>query len=94
MADAVVSLVITGGLETGTLIVTASVAPAEPAALLALRLVVKEPPAVGVPEITPVVGFTVNPFGRFVAPKLVVHCERVANHPAVKAYYAKHGVAG
>ena len=27
-----------------------------------------------------------------VAPKLVAHCERVANHPGVKAYYARYGV--
>jgi glutathione S-transferase len=29
-----------------------------------------------------------------VAPKLVRHYERVKNEPRVKAYYAKHGVAG
>jgi glutathione S-transferase len=29
-----------------------------------------------------------------VAPKLVEHYERVKNEPGVKAYYAKHGVAG
>jgi prostaglandin-H2 D-isomerase / glutathione transferase len=29
-----------------------------------------------------------------VAPKLVEHYERVKNDPGVKAYYAKHGVAG
>ena len=28
------------------------------------------------------------------APKLVEHCERVKNDPHVKAYYAKHGIAG
>ena len=28
-----------------------------------------------------------------VAPKLVAHYERVKNHPGVKAYYARHGVA-
>jgi glutathione S-transferase len=29
-----------------------------------------------------------------IAPKLVEHYERVKNDPGVKAYYAKHGVAG
>ena len=29
-----------------------------------------------------------------VAPKLVEHYERIKNDPGVKAYYAKHGVAG
>ena len=29
-----------------------------------------------------------------VAPKLVEHYERIKNDPRVKAYYAKHGVAG
>jgi prostaglandin-H2 D-isomerase / glutathione transferase len=29
-----------------------------------------------------------------VAPKLVAHAARVANHPAVKAYYSARGVAG
>jgi hypothetical protein len=28
------------------------------------------------------------------APKLVAHYERVANEPGVKAYHAKHGIAG
>ena len=26
-----------------------------------------------------------------VAPKLVEHCERIKNHPGVRAYYAKAG---
>lgn len=29
-----------------------------------------------------------------IAPKLVEHYERIKNDPGVKAYYAKHGVAG
>ena len=29
-----------------------------------------------------------------IAPKLVEHCERIKNEPGVKAYYAKHNVAG
>jgi glutathione S-transferase len=29
-----------------------------------------------------------------IAPKLVEHYERIKNEPGVKAYYAKHGVAG
>src|SRR5207237_7940685 len=56
---------------TGLLIVKVSVALPVPPALLALMATVYAPAVVGVPEITPVVVFTVNPAGSPVALKLV-----------------------
>jgi hypothetical protein len=57
---------------TGTAVtVSVSVAVPVPALFVALSVMVETPPAVGVPEIRPVVVFTVRPAGRLVAPKLV-----------------------
>jgi hypothetical protein len=51
--------------------VSVKVAVPVPALFLALSVIVETPPAVGVPEIRPVVVLTVRPAGRPVAPKLV-----------------------
>jgi len=59
----------TGG--GGLLIVKVSVALPVPPALVALIVTLYVPAVVGVPEITPVVVFTVNPPGSPVALKLV-----------------------
>ena len=55
----------------GGLIVKVNVALPVPPALVALIVTVYVPAVVGVPEITPVVVFTVNPPGSPVALKLV-----------------------
>jgi hypothetical protein len=57
----------TGTAET----VSVSVAVPVPALFVALSVIVETPAAVGVPEIRPVVVFTVRPAGSPVAPKLV-----------------------
>jgi hypothetical protein len=62
-------LVTTGG--GGLLIVKVNVALPVPPELVALMVTLYVPAAVGVPEITPVVVFTVNPPGSPVALKLV-----------------------
>ena len=59
-------LLITGG-AAAALIVKARVAVPVPAALVALIVTLVEPAVVGVPEITPVVVFTVRPVGSPVA---------------------------
>jgi hypothetical protein len=51
--------------------VSVRVAVPVPAVFVALSVIVETPPAVGVPEIRPVVVFTVRPAGSPVAPKLV-----------------------
>jgi hypothetical protein len=57
---------------TGTAVtVNVRVAVPVPALFLALSVIVETPAAVGVPEIRPVVVFTVRPAGSPVAPKLV-----------------------
>jgi len=56
---------------TGLLIVNVSVALPVPPALVALMVTLYVPAMVGVPEITPVVVFTVNPAASPVALKLV-----------------------
>jgi len=61
-------LVITG---VGGLIVKVSVALPVPPALVALMVTLYVPGVVGVPEISPVVVFTVKPAGSPVALKLV-----------------------
>jgi hypothetical protein len=64
----VAALEITGAVTTGaaaTVIVRILVA--EPAALVALRVTAEVAAAVGVPEITPLVAFTVRPAGSPVA---------------------------
>ena len=66
---AVVGLVIVG-FGTG-ITVSASVAVPVPPPLLALRMTLNEPVAIGVPEIRPVAELTARPPGRLVAPKLV-----------------------
>jgi hypothetical protein len=48
--------------------VSVKVAPPVPLPLVALRVTVDVPDAVGVPEINPVVLFTVSPLGNPVAP--------------------------
>ena len=63
---ALLALVIAGA---GTETVKVSVAVPVPPPLLALKVTVEVPAAVGVPEITPVAVFTVNPAGNPVAPK-------------------------
>ena len=65
---AVVALVITGGAAA---MVRVNVAWPVPALLVALNVMVDVPAAVGVPEIKPVLLFTVKFAGRPVAPKLV-----------------------
>jgi hypothetical protein len=65
---AVPPLVITGPAE---LMVNVSVAVPVPPLLVALRVTVEVPAALGVPEIRPVDVFTDNPPGRPVAEKLV-----------------------
>ena len=60
----VVALLIEGA---GGLTVIVSVAVPVPPAFVAPRLTVEVPVAVGVPEITPVVVFTVSPVGKPVA---------------------------
>jgi len=64
----VVALVITGG---GGLIVKVSVALPVPPAFVALIVTVNVPAVVGVPEIIPLVVFTLKPPGSPVALKLV-----------------------
>ena len=66
MPVAVLALVMTGG--AGGLMVTVSVAVPVPREFVALIVTVKVPEAVGVPEITPVEVFRVNPAGNPVAP--------------------------
>jgi hypothetical protein len=64
----VVALEITGAVTTGaaaTVIVRILVA--EPTELVALRVTAEVAAAVGVPEITPLVAFTVSPAGSPVA---------------------------
>ena len=63
---AVRALEITGGAEG--LMVIVRVALPVPREFVALIVTVKVPVAVGVPEITPVEVFTVNPAGNPVAP--------------------------
>jgi hypothetical protein len=63
-----VALVRTGGPAA---MLSVSGAVTVPFPLVALRVTVDVPDAVGVPEINPVVLFTVNPPGNPVAPKLV-----------------------
>jgi len=65
---AVRELVITGGAG---LMVKVKVALPVPPALVALMVTVYVPAVVGVPEINPVLVFTVNPAGSPVALKLV-----------------------
>jgi len=60
------ALVITGG--GGGLMVIVKVTVPVPREFVALIVTVKVPDAVGVPEITPVEVFTVNPAGNPVAP--------------------------
>ena len=62
---AVVPLVITGG---ATLTASVSVALPVPVPLVALMVTLEVPAAVGVPEMRPVLVFTVSPAGRPVAP--------------------------
>ncbi len=65
---AVATLEMTGAVTTGaaaTVIVRALVA--EPVALVALRVTADVATAVGVPEITPLVAFTIRPAGSPVA---------------------------
>lgn len=62
---AVVALEITGA---GTAIVSVRVAFPVPALFVALRATVDAPEAVGVPEMTPVLVFTLSPAGNPVAP--------------------------
>jgi hypothetical protein len=64
----VVALLITGA---GGLTVNVSVWVPVPPALVALKVIVEVATVVGVPEITPVVVFTLNPVGSPVALKLV-----------------------
>ncbi|MEO5960560.1 MAG: hypothetical protein ABIR80_15715 [Opitutaceae bacterium] len=59
------------GLTGAAPMVSVNVAVPVPTALLALRVTVETPAAVGVPPIAPVVALTVRPAGRPVAPKLV-----------------------
>jgi len=54
-----------------TATVSVSVAVPVPAMFVALSVIVETPPVVGVPEINPVVVFTVRPAGSPVARKLV-----------------------
>ena len=63
-------LVITG-IGMGETKVITKVALPVPPALVAVMVTATGPGVVGVPEITPVVVSTVNPFGRPVALKLV-----------------------
>ena len=65
MPVAEVALVITGGAG---LMVSVSVALPVPPAFVALSVTIELPTVVGVPEITPVPGFTVSPPGNPVAP--------------------------
>jgi hypothetical protein len=65
---AVVPLVITGAALA---IVSVRAAVPVPVLLVALKLTFEVPATVGLPEIKPVVVFTVRPVGRPEAPKLV-----------------------
>ena len=68
MSLAVDALVITGaGAET----ISVSVVVPVPEPLVALRVIVDEPDAIGVPEISPLEVLTDRPEGSSVAPKLV-----------------------
>ena len=69
MPLAVVALVMTGG---GGLIVKIKVALPVPLLLAALIVTLYVPAVVGVPEIAPVVVFTVKPAGSPAAPKLMI----------------------
>jgi hypothetical protein len=66
---AVDALVMTGW--AGVLIVKVNGAVPVPAALVALKVTLDVPAAVGVPEMTPVAVLTVAQAGKFVALKLV-----------------------
>ena len=66
-AEAVSALVMTGA---GKLTVRANVAVPVPPELAALRVTLKDPEAVGVPEIRPVVELTIKPAASPVALKL------------------------
>lgn len=70
--DAVRLLVITGAdkLPAGLRVITSMALP-DPAALLALMTIFTTPVMTGVPDISPVVVFTVKPAGRPVALKPV-----------------------
>jgi hypothetical protein len=57
--------------DAAGLMVNARVALPVPPALVALRVTVDVPEALGVPEIKPEVALTVKPAGKPVAPKLV-----------------------
>ena len=70
MPFAVVALVMTGG--GGLTTVRVSVALPVPPALVALRVTVYVPAVVGVPEINPVLVFTLKPVGRPIAPQVVI----------------------
>lgn len=59
------------GAGPGTLMVKTRGAVPVPTAFVALKVTVKTPVAIGVPEITPVVASIDRPRGRPVAPKLV-----------------------
>ena len=69
MALAVAALIITGGWIGST--VNISVRLPVPNALLAERVIVLMPIAVGVPEITPVIELRLKPAGRPITPNLV-----------------------
>ena len=56
----------------GALIVSVNVALPVPLALVALSVMIVMPAAVGVPEINPVVVFTVKPAGNGAAPHVVI----------------------
>ena len=71
---AVVALLITG---TGGAMVRVRVALPVPPLLVALKVTVEVPAAVGVPEINPVVVLTETPAGKPVAPKLVGELDAV-----------------
>jgi hypothetical protein len=66
---AVAALEITGAVTTtgAAATVIVSVLVPEPPALVALRITAEVAAAVGVPEITPLVAFTVSPAGNPVA---------------------------
>jgi hypothetical protein len=66
---AVAALEITGAVTTtgAAATVIVSVLVADPPALVALRVTAEVAAAVGIPEITPLVAFTVSPAGNPVA---------------------------
>ena len=60
------------GVGVGLRMVNVSIAVPVPLPLVALRVMLNVPVTVGVPEIKPVIGFTVKPAGKGAAPHVLI----------------------